>query len=379
MDNRTIRFAKEYELLYIRNLKPFLFHNCSVMNSQGYSIAVAGATGLVGRTMLKVLEERNFPVQSLTLLASKRSAGTTMTFKGAAYKVQELTHDSFNNIDIALFSAGGSASKEYAPSAAKAGCVVVDNSSAWRMHEYVPLVVPEVNADALQEHHGIIANPNCSTIQLVVALKPLHEAFGLKRVVVSTYQSVSGAGNKGVEALEAELQSDNPNVKAEGSPFVMPVAYNTVFHTINEKYGFSEEETKMLNETRKILRLPDVKLAMTCVRVPTIGGHGESVNIETVKPAPPQEVERVLSQADGVIVCDEPQNNIYPTPRMSDGRDEVFIGRIRPDTSVENGAYFWVVSDNIRKGAATNAVQIAEALVKHDWLAIKPLPAGASL
>jgi aspartate-semialdehyde dehydrogenase len=337
-----------------------------------YTVAVAGATGLVGRTMLKVLEERNFPVASLKLLASQRSAGTTMTFKGTTYTVEELTHHSFEGVDIALFSAGGTASKEFAPSAAASGCVVIDNSSAWRMNTNVPLIVPEVNSHALQGHHGIIANPNCSTIQLVVALKPLHDTFGLKRVVVSTYQTPSGAGNKGVEALHAELQGNS----SVSSPFPVPIAYNTVFHTMKEQYGFSEEETKMLNETRKILELPQLKIAVTCVRVPTLGGHGESVNIETLKPISPADMTAVLSKAEGVIVQDVPQNNIYPTPRQSDGRDEVFVGHIRSDDSVEYGAYLWVVSDNIRKGAATNAVQIAEALTAKGWLAITPLPNG---
>ena len=294
-----------------------------------------------------------------------------MTWKGTTYTVEELTHDSFAGADIALFSAGGAASKEFAPSAAKAGCVAIDNSSAWRMHKNVPLGVPEVNAHALQKHHGIIANPNCSTIQLVVALKPLHDTFGLKRVVVSTYQSPSGAGNKGVEVLQAELQG-----KLVESPFSAQMAYNTVFHTIKEQYGFSEEETKMLNEIRKIMELQELKIAVTCVRVPTLGGHAESVNIETVKPISPEEITKTLKAAPGLVVQDEPQSGIYPTPQQSDGRDEVFVGRIRTDDSVEHGAYLWVVSDNIRKGAATNAVQIAETLVAKGWLSITPLPDG---
>ncbi len=340
-------------------------------SSHGYVVAVAGATGLVGRTMLKVLEERNFPIKSLKLLASKRSAGTTLTFKGTTYTVEELTHDSFAGVDIALFSAGGAASKVFAPSAAKAGCVAIDNSSAWRMHAHVPLAVPEVNTHALQGHHGIIANPNCSTIQLVVALKPLQDTFGLKRVVVSTYQSPSGAGNQGVEVLHAELQG-----KQIESPFSAPIAFNTVFHTVKEQFGFSEEETKMLNEIRKIMELPSLRLAVTCVRVPTLGGHAESVNIETEKAISPEAMTNALKAAQGVIVTDEPHNAIYPTPQMSDGRDEVFVGRIRADDSVEHGAYMWVVSDNIRKGAATNAVQIAEALVAKGWVANTPLAAG---
>lgn len=343
------------------------------MSNQGYSVAVAGATGLVGRTMLKVLEERNFPVQSLKLLASKRSAGSKMTWKGKEYTVEELTHDSFQGVDIALFSAGGAASKEFAPSAAKAGCVAIDNSSAWRMHKHVPLVVPEVNTHALEGHHGIIANPNCSTIQLVVALEPLHNTFGLKRVVVSTYQSPSGAGNQGVETLQGELQG-----KEVKSPFSAPIAYNTVFHTIKEQFGFSEEETKMLNEIRKIMELPSLKIAVTCVRVPTLGGHAESVNIETEQSISPEAMTAALKAAPGIIIADEPHNAVYPTPRMSDNRDEVFVGRIRRDDSVENGAYLWVVSDNIRKGAATNAVQIAEALAAKGWVKGTPLPSGES-
>jgi len=381
------KFVKLHEFFYIRlstlaDCIQLLFHPLlTSMNSQGYRVAVAGATGLVGRTMLQVLAERDVPVASLVALASKRSAGTTLRFKDTAVEVQELTHDSFQDIDVALFSAGGSASKEFAPSAAKAGCVVVDNSSAWRMHNHVPLVVPEVNAHALKGHHGIIANPNCSTIQLVVVLKPLHEAFGLKRVVVSTYQSVSGAGNKGVEALEMELKATlsgkAKDQRYEHSPFALPVAFNTVFHSIPAKYGFSEEETKMLNETRKIMELPSLRAAMTCVRVPTLGAHGESVNLEFEKPASPQDIEAVLSKVQGVVVCDDPAHAVYPTPRMCDGRDEVFVGRIRPDNSVEHGAYLWVVADNIRKGAATNAVQIVEAMLNGGTLPITPLPDGA--
>jgi aspartate-semialdehyde dehydrogenase len=345
-----------------------LFFSLMSASTSGYVVAVAGATGLVGRTMLRVLEERNFPITSLKLLASKRSVGTTLNFRGKEYPVEELTHDSFHGADIALFSAGGAASKEFAPSAAKAGCAVIDNSSAWRMHPKVPLVVPEVNAPALKGHRGIIANPNCSTIQLVVALKPLHEAFGLRRVVVSTYQSPSGAGNQGVEALKGELAG-----VPVASPFSAPIAFNTVFHTIKEPFGFSEEETKMLNEIRKIMDLPSLRLAVTCVRVPTLGGHAESVNIETERPISPEAMTEALQSAPGVVVLDEPHNAVYPTPLQSDNRDEVFVGRIRRDDSVENGAYMWVVADNIRKGAATNAVQIAEALAANAWIKGAPL------
>ncbi len=343
------------------------------MTTSGYRIAVAGATGLVGRTMLKVLAERNFPIQSLKLLASARSAGMTMEHQGTTYTVEELTEHSFTDVDIALFSAGGSTSKTFAPIAARSGAIVIDNSSAWRMHEHVPLVVPEVNAQALHGHHGIIANPNCSTIQLVVALQPLHDAFTLKRVVCSTYQSVSGAGNKGVEALLDEVPNHGAGQQSARSPFAMQAAYNTMFHTIKEIDGFSEEETKMIHETRKIMSLPELRLAMTCVRVPTLGGHAESVNIETEQPITPAKIREVLAQARGIEIMDEPQNNIYPTPLRAHDRDDVFVGHIRPDDSVEHGAYLWVVSDNIRKGAATNAVQIAESLIQHNALAFTPL------
>lgn len=337
-----------------------------------YRIAVAGATGLVGRTMLKVLAERSFPIASLKLLASARSAGSTMEFQGRSYPVEELTADSFHDVDIVLFSAGGTTSKHFAPIAAQSGAIVIDNSSAWRMHPYVPLVVPEVNTHALHDHHGIIANPNCSTIQLVVALQPLHLAFTLKRVVCSTYQSVSGAGNKGVEALLDEVPHHGEGVQSPRSPFAMQSAYNTMFHTIKEIDGFSEEETKMIQETRKIMELPNLRLAMTCVRVPTLGGHAESVNIETEQNITPSQIRDVLQAAPGLVVMDEPQHNIYPTPLRVNDKDDVFVGHIRSDDSVEHGAYLWVVSDNIRKGAATNAVQIAEALVQKNLLKFAP-------
>lgn len=330
------------------------------MNSKKLTVAIAGATGLVGRTMLQVLEEHNFPVGNLKLLASKRSVGTLIKWKGNEYRVEELTHDSFNQVDIALFSAGGAASKEFAPSAAQSGCVVIDNSSAWRMHPDVPLVVPEVNPHSLSNHHGIIANPNCSTIQLVVALKPIHEAFGLKRVVVSTYQSVSGAGQKGIDHLTAEIEYRNPTSRI--SPH--PIAYNAVFHTFIDDSGFTEEEIKVRRETRRILELPDLHVAVTCVRVPILGGHGESVNIETDKPLILNKLREILSSFKGIIIQDNPMENEYPTPLQVGGKKEVFVGRLRIDDSVENGAYLWVVADNLRKGAATNAVQIAEKLVE---------------
>jgi aspartate-semialdehyde dehydrogenase len=322
------------------------------------NVAVVGATGLVGRTMVRVLEERQFPVTSLTLLASERSAGAEVVAMGATHTVKALTPESFRGIDVALFSAGGAVSKEYAPIAAASGCVAIDNSSAWRMDPNVPLVVPEVNAAAALTHKGIIANPNCSTIQLVVALKPLHEAFGLKRVVVSTYQSVSGAGQKGVDQLDDEVHGRTPRARISQHQ----VAYNTVFHTITERNGASEEETKMLRETRRIMTLPDLRMAVTCVRVPVLGGHGESVAIECERPVTADAAREVLRAAPGVIVMDDPAESVYPTTQQAQDTDEVYVGRIRPDDSVDNGLLFWVVSDNLRKGAATNAVQIAEVL-----------------
>lgn len=339
------------------------------MNEKLPTVAIAGATGLVGRTMLAILEEHNFPVGNLKLLASKRSVGTEIEWKGSVYTVEELTHDSFHGVDIALFSAGGAASKEFAPSAAASGCVVIDNSSAWRMHPDVPLVVPEVNPHTLTNHHGIIANPNCSTIQLVMALKPIDEAFVLKRVVVSTYQSVSGAGQKGVDHLTAEIENREPVSRI--SPHL--IAYNAVFHSFIDDSGFSEEEIKVRRETRRILELPDLRVAVTCVRVPVLGGHGESVNIETEKPMTIERLREVLSQFEGVIIQDNPLEHEYPTPLQSGGKDEVFIGRIRMDDTVENGAYMWVVSDNLRKGAATNAVQIAEKLLEMNCLGFSKL------
>ncbi|MFN8367159.1 MAG: aspartate-semialdehyde dehydrogenase [Candidatus Kapaibacterium sp.] len=334
-----------------------------------YTVAIAGATGLVGRTMLRVLEEHNFPIKELKLLASARSAGQVVSAFGKEYIVEELTEHSFAGCDIALFSAGGSTSKQYAPYAAAAGCVVIDNSSAWRMHPNAPLVVPEVNAYALEHHHGIIANPNCSTIQMVVALQPIHEQFGLKRVVVSTYQSVSGAGQKGVDHLQAEILGKEPESRIS----THPLAYNTVFHTITDASGFSEEEIKMKNETRKIMNLPDVKIAVTCVRVPVLGAHSESVNVETEKPMTVESIRAALQGKPGITIVDDPINAVYPTPVAASNKDDVFVGRIRLDDSVENGAHLWVVSDNLRKGAATNAVQIAESLVAHNWLRFEPV------
>ena len=322
------------------------------------NVAIVGATGLVGRTMLRVLEEHQVQVGELRLLASKRSAGVVIQGLGRENVVQELTPESFAGMDYALFSAGGAISKIYAPIAAAAGCVAIDNSSSWRMDPAVPLVVPEVNPGDVHTHSGIIANPNCSTIQLVVAVKPLIHMYGAKRLVVSTYQSPSGAGQQGVDQLTAELAGQEPQNRI--TPHTL--AMNTVFHTINELNGSSEEEVKMMRETRRILHLPELPIAVTCVRVPVLGGHAESVALETVHACDPDAARKLLSAQEGIVVVDDPASHTYPTPTASKGTDPVYVGRIRKDASVEHGLLMWVVADNLRKGAATNAVQILQLL-----------------
>ncbi|MBM4168492.1 MAG: aspartate-semialdehyde dehydrogenase [Ignavibacteria bacterium] len=324
-----------------------------------FNVAVVGATGLVGRTMVKVLEERRFPVNRLTLLASERSLGREMNYAGRSIPVQKLGPESFRQIEIGLFSAGATISLEYAPLAVQAGAVVIDNSSAFRTDPDVPLIVPEVNRRQIFKHKGIIANPNCSTIQLVVVLKPLHDRFHIKRVVVSTYQSVTGAGQAAVDQLEAELA----NIVPQRKKFPHRIAFNCLPHIdIFFDDGYTKEEFKMMNETRKIMET-NIKLTATTVRVPVIGGHSESVNVEFEKKCSVQEVVEILHRAPGVVVQDDPEKNLYPMPITSHERDEVFVGRIRKDDTVPSGINLWVVADNIRKGAATNAVQIAEALV----------------
>jgi aspartate-semialdehyde dehydrogenase len=308
--------------------------------------------------MLRVLEEHQVQVGELRLLASKRSAGVVIHGLGRENVVQELTPESFAGMDYALFSAGGAISKIYAPIAASAGCVAIDNSSSWRMDPAVPLVVPEVNPGDVHTHSGIIANPNCSTIQLVVAVKPLIDMYGAKRLVVSTYQSPSGAGQQGVDQLTAELAGQEPQNRI--TPHTL--AMNTVFHTINELNGSSEEEVKMMRETRRILHLPELPIAVTCVRVPVLGGHAESVALETVHACDPDAARKLLSAQEGIVVVDDPASHTYPTPAASKGTDPVYVGRIRKDASVEHGLLMWVVADNLRKGAATNAVQILQLL-----------------
>ncbi len=324
-----------------------------------HDVAVVGATGLVGRAMVRVLEERNFPVNRLILLASERSIGKEIPFNGKPVPVQKLEPERFRHVEFALFSAGASVSKEFAPIAVKAGTVVIDNSSAFRLEEGVPLVVPEVNRRQIFKHKGIIANPNCSTIQMVVVLKPLHDLFRIKRVVVSTYQSVTGAGKVGVDQLTDELARREPKVKK----FPHPIAFNCIPHIdIFYDDGYSKEEFKMMNETKKIMG-ENIKVTATTVRVPVIGGHSESVNIELEKQCTVADVREVLRTAPGVALLDEPQDNVYPMPILAQDKDDVFVGRIRKDETVRSGVNLWIVADNIRKGAATNAVQIAAALV----------------
>lgn len=317
---------------------------------------------MVGRTFLKVLEERNFPIDNLYLFSSARSAGSKVEFAGKEYTVEELNENSFDrDIQIALFSAGGSISEKYAPIAASKGVVVVDNSSAWRMDENVPLVVPEVNPEAVKEHKGIIANPNCSTIQAMVPLKPLHDKYKIKRIVYSTYQAVSGSGVKGTKDLEDGINGV-PN-----QFYPHPIAYNCLPHIdVFMENGYTKEEMKMINETMKILNDYNLKITATTVRVPVVNGHSESVNVEFENDFEIDELKGVLAGFEGLELVDDIDNNVYPTAFELSGRDEVFVGRIRRDFSVDSGINMWVVADNIRKGAATNAVQIAELLLKYD-------------
>jgi aspartate-semialdehyde dehydrogenase len=330
------------------------------MSVKTYNLAVVGATGMVGKMFIKVLEERELPIDNIYFMASARSKGRKIVFKGREYEIEELTESSFDKkIDIALFSAGGATSKTFAPIAAKKGAVVVDNSSTWRMEPGVPLIVPEVNPEDIRLHNGIIANPNCSTIQAVVALKPLHDAFRIKRIVYSTYQAVSGAGMAGFKDLEDGLKGLPPK------KFPHPIAGNCIPHIdVFLENGYTKEEWKMVEETRKILHEPELRITATTVRVPVFDCHSESINIEFEKGFELSKVREILKNAKGIVVCDDPKNNVYPLALNAADTDETYVGRIRRDESVENGLNLWVVADNIRKGAATNAVQIAEELIK---------------
>ena len=335
-----------------------------------YNVAVAGATGAVGGAMLDVLERRDFPLNQLRLLASERSVGKKLAFKGQDVEVGLLSKDAFNGIDVALFSAGASRSIEFAPPAVAAGAVVVDNSSAFRMDEDIPLVVPEVNPHAIAQYtnRGIIANPNCSTIQMMVALKPIHDRAKIKRIVVSTYQAVSGTGTKAIVELEEQVKSYAAGKTLVSSVYPHQIAFNCLPHidTFLDN-GYTKEEMKMVNETRKIFEDPGIGVTATTVRVPVFYGHSESVNVETEEKITAAEVRNLLLSAPGIKVVDEPQKNIYPLATDSQGRFDTLVGRIREDDSIANGINLWVVSDNILKGAALNAVQIAE-IVTRDYL-----------
>ena len=326
-----------------------------------YNIAVVGATGMVGGKFLEVLAERNLPAENYYLFASAKSAGKKINFLGKEYEVIELKKENVvdKKIDIALFSAGGDVSKEFAPIFAKCGALVIDNSSAWRRDPEVPLVVPECNPQYILKHKNIIANPNCSTIQAVVALKPLNDAFKIKRVVYSTYQAVSGAGVRGFNDLKGGICGEKPQ------KFPYPIFGNCLPHIdVFLDNGYTKEEDKMIFETKKILGDQSLKITATCVRVPVYYGHSESVNVEFEKNCTVEEVKKILSEAEGVIVQDDPKNSVYPMPITAENHDEVFVGRIRKDDTVESGVNLWIVADNIRKGAATNAVEIAEKAIE---------------
>jgi aspartate-semialdehyde dehydrogenase len=332
------------------------------VKSRAVDVAVVGATGMVGRMMIRVLEERSFPVRYLHAFASSRSQDSVVLFRGEPVAVQTLTRESLraSGAEFALFSAGGSISREFAPDGAANGIVVIDNSSAFRMDPKVPLVVPEVNPDAILSHHGIIANPNCSTIQLVVALKPLHDRYRIRRIVVATYQSVTGAGLRAYNQLMHEVREEEVRERK----FAHPIAFNCI-PQIDEfqEDGYTREEHKMVNETKKILADAAIRVHATCVRVPVVGGHSEAITVEFAQEVTPDEARSVLSDAPGVVLMDDPATATYPMPVISQDRDEVFVGRIREDNTAPNSIAMWVVADNLRKGAATNAVQIAERML----------------
>ncbi|WP_223700176.1 aspartate-semialdehyde dehydrogenase [Sutcliffiella deserti] len=339
----------------------------------GFHVAVVGATGAVGQQMLHTLAERNFPIKKLTLLSSERSAGKKVTFQGKEYTLEKAEPEKFEGVHIALFSAGGDVSKELAPEAAKRGAIVVDNTSAFRMDPNVPLVVPEVNEADLTKHNGIIANPNCSTIQMVVALEPIRKKYGMNKIIVSTYQAVSGAGAAAIEELETQSKAILNN--EEFSPSILPVKgekkhYQIAFNAVPqidkfEENGFTFEELKMINETKKIMNDQKLQVAATCVRLPVVTGHSESVYIEVEdENATVQDIRALLANAPGVVLQDNPQEQIYPMPANCVGLNDVFVGRIRQDLDNKRGFHLWIVSDNLLKGAAWNSVQIAESLVK---------------
>jgi aspartate-semialdehyde dehydrogenase len=339
------------------------------MAMNGYRVAIVGATGLVGQEFIKVLEQHNFPLESIRFFASGRSAGKKLFFSHREIEVEETTPESFTDIDIALFSAGAEVSRHFAPIAAKSGAVVVDNSSAFRMEPSVPLVVPEINPEDIRQHRGIIANPNCSTIQMVVPLYPLHKVNPIKRIVVTTFQAVSGTGAAAVEELTTQTRQvlDSEDV----TPHVYP--HQIAFNVLPEidvflDNAYTKEEWKMVEETRKIMHAKTMAISATCVRVPVFTGHSEAVNIELSRPMSPDEARHILAQAPGVKLLDDPTISLYPQPWSAAGTNEVFVGRIRHDASHPNGLVMWIAADNLRKGAALNTIQIAEEVIKRDWL-----------
>ena len=341
------------------------------MSNRKYNVAIVGATGAVGTCLLDMLEERKFPVGELRLLASARSAGKHEIFNGEKVAIQELKEDSFEGIDLALFSAGAERSKEFAPAAVKAGAVVVDNTSQFRMDTNVPLVVPEVNPEALEGHQGIIANPNCSTIQMVVALKPLHDASTIKRIIVSTYQAVSGAGQAAIRELEQQTCDYAAGNDLKVEKFPHQILFNAIpqIDVFQEDF-YTKEETKMIQETKKIMGSDAIAVTATCVRLPIFSAHSESVNIETESKITREQAIELLSKAPGVQVVEDTANQNYPMPFDAEGEDDTFVGRIREDGSIENGLNLWVVSDNLRKGAALNTIQIAEALIEKGLVSV---------
>ncbi len=344
------------------------------MNQRALTVAVVGATGVVGRTMIQVLVEKRFPFTELRLLASGRSAGRSVTVDGKTYEVGEATPEAFEGVDIALFSAGSDVSLELAPEAAARGCTVIDNSSAWRMDPGKPLVVSQVNPDDLEWHEGIIANPNCSTMQLVPVLMALRDTAGLKRVVVDTYQSVSGTGGDAIAELEAQIRAHAAGEPKVAQVYPHPIAFNALPEIdVFLDNGYTKEEWKVVSESRKILHLPELALSCTAVRVPVFISHSEAVHVETIAPITPEEARTAFAKVPGVVVQDDPQNHVYPLATDAAGKDEVFVGRVRQDASLPDnrGIVFWVVSDNLRKGAASNAVEVAEALVERDWIAAR--------
>ena len=336
---------------------------------KGYNVAIVGATGLVGQEFIKVLEQRNFPMTSIQLLASERSIGKRLFVAHQEIEVKETVSESFKGIDIALFSAGTEISRYFSPIAAQSGAVVIDNSSAFRMTDTVPLVVPEVNPEDIKRHRGIIANPNCSTIQLVVALYPLHKVNPIKRIITATYQAVSGTGSAAVDELTAQAKQVLDGQTTIPHVYPHQIAFNVLPEIdVFLDNGYTKEEWKLVEETRKIMHADEIAISTTCVRVPVFTGHSMAVNIEFSQPMSPEEARRILAQAPGVKVIDDPVISLYPQPWSATGTDEVFVGRIRRDESHPNGLVMWIVADNLRKGAALNAVQIAEEMIKREWI-----------